>query len=317
MFALTLMILGGALLPVQTTFNSRLREAVGSPFLSSLASFTGGTLFLVLLALLVDGAFWFSPADALGQPAWIWAGGLLGVIGLTTNIFIFPKLGGVQSVILPITGQILMGLIIDQFGLFEAPQEQLTPLRAAGAALVLGGVLAAVLLGRNRKRGVTPVVPAATAAGAPAGVLGWQVLAVATGFLMATQSAINAHLGSAIGSGVKAALVSFTVGTLALLVIVLALRLRFRVTVPAGKASNPAWMWGGGPLGAIFVTLNALFVPVLGAGSTIVASLTGMITASLIVDRFGIFEARKRPVRPLQVAGILVMLAGVALIRLT
>ncbi|MDO4898728.1 MAG: DMT family transporter [Rothia sp. (in: high G+C Gram-positive bacteria)] len=313
MLAISIMVLGGALLPVQTTFNSRLREAVGSPFLSSFVSFTGGTIFLVLLATLVDGTFWFSPAAVAAEPAWIWLGGLLGVIGLTTNIFIFPQLGGVQAVILPITGQILMGLITDQFGFFNAPQKPLTPLRAAGVALVLAGVLAAVLLGKKK----TAPSNMGGEMQPPSGILGWQLLAVFTGFLMAMQSAINGYLGTVIGSGVKAALVSFSVGTLVLLMIVLALRLTFRVTVPAGKVSNPFWMWAGGPLGATFVTLNALFVPLLGTGATIMAALTGMIAAFLVVDRFGIFEAQQRPVRLPQIAGLLVMLAGIALIRLT
>lgn len=315
MFALPLMILGGALLPIQTTFNSRLRESVGSPFLSSLVSFIGGTLFLLFLSTVVEGYFWFSPEDVSGQPSWIWAGGLLGVIGLTTNIFIFPKLGGVQSVILPITGQILMGLIIDQFGLFHAPQTSLTPFRFIGAALVLTGVFAAVLLGRRAKAPASGTQQ--QGATSPGSQLGWQALAIFSGFLMAMQSPINASLGTLIGSGLKAALVSFTVGTLVLLFIALALRLKFRVRVPGGKTANPLWMWVGGPLGAIFVTFNALFVPILGAGSTIMAALTGMVTASLIVDKFGIFEAPRRPVTVLQAAGIAVMLAGVALIRLT
>lgn len=315
MFALPLMILGGALLPIQTTFNSRLRESVGSPFLSSLASFASGTLFLLVLSTVLEGYFWFSPADVSGQPSWIWAGGLLGVIGLTTNIFIFPKLGGVQSVILPITGQILMGLIIDQFGLFHAPQTSLTPFRFIGAALVLAGVFAAVLLGRRATAPADGVQQQGVIS--PGSQLGWQALAIFSGLLIALQSPINARLGTLIGSGLKAALVSFTVGTLALLLLALVLRLKFRVRVPAGKTANPLWMWAGGPLGAIFVTFNALFVPVLGAGSTIMAALTGMVTASLIVDKFGIFEAPRRPVTALQVAGIAVMLAGVALIRLT
>lgn len=315
MFALPLMILGGALLPIQTTFNSRLRESVGSPFLSSLASFVGGTLFLLFLSTVVEGYFWFSPEDVSGQPFWIWIGGLLGVIGLTTNIFIFPKLGGVQSVILPITGQILMGLIIDQFGLFHAPQTSLTPFRSIGAALVLTGVFAAILLGRRAKAPASGTQQQGVTS--PSSQLGWQALAIFSGFLMAMQSPINARLGTLIGSGLKAALVSFTVGTLVLLLLALALRLKFRVTVPGGKTANPLWMWVGGPLGAIFVTFNALFVPILGAGSTIMAALTGMVTASLIVDKFGIFEAPRRPVTVLQAAGIAVMLAGVALIRLT
>ncbi|GGH60034.1 DMT family transporter [Rothia aerolata] len=314
MFALGLMILGGALLPVQTTINSRLRLAVISPYLSSLISFIVGTVFLAVLALLVDGAFWFSPSEVAGEPAWIWAGGLLGAIVLTTNILIFPRLGGVQSVILPITGQVLMSLIIDQFGIFRATQVDLTVARVIGAVLVIAGVIAAVALGRKK---AAPVPGASKEVSAPASNLGWQLLAIFVGFLMASQAAINGHLGIVIGSGIKAAFISFIIGTIVLFLLVLGLRLKLKVTVPAEKKGNPWWMWIGGLLGAGYVTLNAVLVPILGVGTTTVASLTGMIIASLIIDKFGIFEAARRPVRLIQVAGIVVMIIGVALIRLT
>ena len=50
----------GLLLPIQTCLNSRLRQSVGSPYLSSLGSFFGGTLFLAALALVVEGTVFFS-----------------------------------------------------------------------------------------------------------------------------------------------------------------------------------------------------------------------------------------------------------------
>ena len=52
-----------------------------------------------------------------------------------------PKLGGVQTVVLPVLGQILMGLTIDNFGLFYSQQTSLTAFRIAGAVLVLLGVV--------------------------------------------------------------------------------------------------------------------------------------------------------------------------------
>ncbi len=74
-------------------------------------------------------------------PAWIWIGGICGVVFLTGNILLFPKLGGVQTVVLPVLGQILMGLTIDNFGLFYSQQTSLTAFRIAGAVLVLLGVV--------------------------------------------------------------------------------------------------------------------------------------------------------------------------------
>lgn len=308
MTALAFGIFAGFLLPIQTCLNSRLRESVGSPFLSSLFSFAGGTLFLLLMVLGVDHSLLIVPSTVAGQPAWIWLGGLLGVIGLTTNILIFPKLGGVQSTVIPIAGQILMGLIIDHFGLYESTQSTLTLTRLAGALLVLCGVFGAVLLGRR-----TPTSPTSTS---ESGLLGYHALALLAGLLMASQSAINGHLGLLIGSSVKAALISFAIGTLALICIAVCLRLKIRVQVPAGKTSNPWWMWAGGILGALYVFGMAFLVPVLGTGLTVILALTGMMSGSLLVDKFGLLQAPKRPVTLLQVVSLLVMLAGIALIRL-
>ena len=46
----------GSLLPIQTAFNSKMRDIVQSPFLASLFSFAIGTLFLALIAIFQGGA---------------------------------------------------------------------------------------------------------------------------------------------------------------------------------------------------------------------------------------------------------------------
>lgn len=48
---------------------------------------------------------------------------------LTSNVLLFPRLGAVQTVILPILGRILMGTLIDSFGWFHAMQLQMTLMR--------------------------------------------------------------------------------------------------------------------------------------------------------------------------------------------
>ena len=90
MLAIIIGFIIGLLVPVQTSINTRLRGVVGSPFLASLISFSIGSLFLLLLVLLVDGDFTGLSATA-DEPFWIWGGGLLGVIYLTGNILLFPR----------------------------------------------------------------------------------------------------------------------------------------------------------------------------------------------------------------------------------
>ncbi|NLF91614.1 MAG: DMT family transporter [Corynebacterium marinum] len=312
MFGVLFGILVGLVMPVQTNANSRLRLSVGSPFLASLVSFTVGFLTLLAAARLLDGRL-PDPALTAGRPAWLWSGGLLGVVVLTGNIFLFPRLGSVQTVVLPVTGQVIMGLLIDHFGWFNAPQAALGATRILGALLLVSGVLGAIgladaLLRRDRVVG--------TGSSAGLSLWAWRFAGVVFGMFSATQTAVNGQLGVVLGTATGAALVSFTVGVSVLLLIVLGTRAKWGLGVPAGMDRNPWWMWIGGFLGAAFVFGNAFLSPVIGTGLTVMTILLGMMAGSLLIDHFGLLGARRKPTTLLQALGLACMVAGVAVIRL-
>ncbi|WP_290750710.1 DMT family transporter [Exiguobacterium sp. UBA3968] len=307
MLAIIIGFIIGLLVPVQTSVNTRLRGVVGSPFLASLISFSIGSLFLLILVLLFDGNLTGLTAAA-DEPYWIWAGGVLGVIYLTGNILLFPRLGGVQTVIMPIFGQVIMGLLIDHFGLFEANVTTLSLTRIIGATLVLLGVVGTVALGdylaRRHKQQM---------ASTEKSLFLWRVFGILTGTLGAAQTAINGHLGSVLGSAVKGALISFVIGTIALLLLNLILRTKWQID---RSQPFPAWIWIGGLIGALFVAGNAFIVPLVGTGLAVVIVTIGLLTGSLLIDRFGWFGAKKQPVTGVQIVSLLVMLGGIVLIRL-
>lgn len=292
-------ILAGLVLPIQTLVNTRLRTSTGTPFSSSMISFAVGTVTLLIVATAVTGGN-YGIAQAFNEPLWIWFGGLLGVVALTGNILLFPHLGAVQTVVLPIAGQVIMGLIVDHFGLFESPQSSLTVVRAIGAIIVLIGVIAVV---------ATPSAATSSEDSATALWL-WRLAGFIFGCFTASQSAINGHLGQVTGSPVSAALVSFAVGVTALVIVNIVLRWRPRIERPEGKP-NPWWMWIGGVLGALFIFGNAALVPQIGTGLTVVAGLLGSMLGSLIIDRVS-----GAPIKSRQVLGIALLLTGVVLIRL-
>ena len=292
-------ILAGLVLPIQTLVNTRLRASTGTPFSSSMISFAVGTVTLLIVAIAVTGGN-YGIAQAFNEPLWIWFGGLLGVVALTGNILLFPHLGAVQTVVLPIAGQVIMGLIVDHFGLFESPQSSLTAVRAIGAIIVLIGVIAVV---------ATPSAATSSEDSATALWL-WRLAGFIFGCFTASQSAINGHLGQVTGSPVSAALVSFAVGVTALVIVNIVLRWRPRIERPEGKP-NPWWMWIGGVLGALFIFGNAALVPQIGTGLTVVAGLLGSMLGSLIIDRVS-----GAPIKSRQVLGIALFLTGVVLIRL-
>lgn len=295
-------------LSVQTSVNGRLRQAVRSPFLTSLISFLVSLLFIGILVFIQVDAIVPDVSFFLEHPFWIWLGGGFGCIFLTGNILLFPKLGAVQTVIFPVLGQILFGLMIDQFGLFHAPNLPLTIPKLLGTLMVLSGVIGVILFSRKTARSAGPT-------NQDRSVWFWRLLGIGTGGCSTLQITINGQLGVALHSAIHASLVSFIVGTISLLLMVCVQRPPLKVKQPS-EGKNPWWMWMGGFLGALYVIGNAWISPRIGVGTSVVVGLLGLMSAGLIIDETGILESQRHPVSLRQVISLVVMFVGVCLIRL-
>ena len=138
--------------------------------------------------------------------------------------------------------------------------------------------------------------------------------ALAAGVMIPFQAGINAQLSTWVGGPMRAALVSFAVGTLGLLVLSLAL---FRDWPSPGKlADAPWWIWVGGLLGAFYVFGSIVTAPRLGAVTLVAAVLAGQALASVLIDHFGWVGFDEHPVNLGRIAGLVLLAAGVALVRL-
>lgn len=300
--ALLLGVVAGAVIPLQTAINSRLAGRLGAILLASLVSFAVGTVALGL-ALVATGSPLPLAETATSQPWWIWSGGLCGLVFLTMNIVLLPRIGASATVILPLVGQVFGGLAIDAVGAFGAPFHALTPVRGLGAVLVVGGAVLVNFVGRPR--------PAPGHAGPAHGHPVLWVAAIAVGGLGAIQTAVNGRLGQVMGSGLAAALVSFAVGLAGLALICLATRQRLQRT----GALRP-WHFAGGLLGAVFVLVNAINAPILGTSLAVSITLLGQVAMGLIFDHLGLMGVPRRRATALRVLGAVIVLAGVALVRL-
>lgn len=307
MLAVLFGVMAGAIMPIQTSVNNRLRQSVGAPLLASFISFSVGTCALIVATWITSGRPYPALSHTAGEPWWIFGGGLLGVVLLTGNILLFPRVGSVQTVILPITGQIFMGLLIDAFGIAHSPHTAISVIRILGAVAVLIGSLAVVGVFSKKVQGH------GNAHGASVWL--WRLLGVIMGMCQATQVAVNGYLGTVLGSAIESALVSFTVGTIALFVLLQLTRTKWRGINGAGE-KNPWWMWTGGVIGATVIFSTAFLGPLIGTGVTVVVMLLGMMLASLLIDAFGFFNGPKRRIQVIQLLGLAVIMAGVAMIRL-
>lgn len=136
------------------------------------------------------------------------------------------------------------------------------------------------------------------------------LMMVLSGALMAFQGPINAALKTHVGV-VESSLISFVVGTLALVLIV---AFTGKGNVLAFR-NAPPWQLLGGFIGVVFVTASLLAVPKIGVPGMIVAALAGQMTAGLLIDRFGWVGLPARPVDAFRVAGVALLIVSVILIN--
>lgn len=123
------------------------------------------------------------------------------------------------------------------------------------------------------------------------------------------QPPINARLAEKIGV-VHSATISFLVGTLVLLVLALSVgRGSFRAI-----GTVEWWQLSGGLFGAFFVSLTIFAVPRLGTGTVMATLIVAQLTTGLIFDHFGLFGMRQVPFDLNRIAGVTLMVVGVALV---
>lgn len=136
-----LVVAAGVSVALQQVLNARLRAELGSPWWAGFTSYAVGVLAM-LAAVVATGEPRLTGAMA-ARTSWpSWTGGLFGAAFIGTAILMVPRLGAATVLALIVVGQMLGSLLFDHFGVLGLPQHPATPVRLAGALLlVLGAVL--------------------------------------------------------------------------------------------------------------------------------------------------------------------------------
>jgi transporter family-2 protein len=139
------------------------------------------------------------------------------------------------------------------------------------------------------------------------------LFALAAGIALPVQTGINAELAHWVGSPVRAALVSFAVGTAALFLVSL---LVFKPLPSAARlADAPWWVWFGGLLGAFYIVATVVTAPTLGAAALVALVVAGQSVASLVIDHFGWVGFEEQHVSPGRLVGMALVVTGAAFVR--
>ncbi|HET7138153.1 MAG TPA: DMT family transporter [Gaiellaceae bacterium] len=141
--AVLLAVLGGLAGSVQVAVMGRFGGRIG--VLEALA-FSTAIQLVISIAVMLAARGGIGGLRQLGStPVWMWIGGLMGFTVVTSITFAQPRIGATAVIGILIAGQLVMGAVIDRFGLFGVEQIGISPARAVGIGLLgIGAALSLV-----------------------------------------------------------------------------------------------------------------------------------------------------------------------------
>jgi transporter family-2 protein len=140
----------------------------------------------------------------------------------------------------------------------------------------------------------------------------WIVVTLIAGAFLPIQAGLNSKLGKSGGSPLHASMISFIIGALAVAIYLAVTR---QTVSWAGIKAAPAYAWLGGVLGAFYVSVVILAFPQLGPALTFGLVVAGQMLISALLEHFNILVAQQHSMNLWKLAGYLLIIAGVVIIR--
>lgn len=129
----------------------------------------------------------------------------------------------------------------------------------------------------------------------------WIIMAFMAGSFLPIQAGLNAKLGKAGQSPIHASMISFIVGSAALVLYIFFTKQTVSWT---GIAMAPGYVWVAGLLGAFYVTVIILSFPRLGPGLTFGLVVAGQMLISVLLEHFDILVSSPQPLNLLRLLGM-------------
>src|SRR5699024_1834858 len=296
---------GGMMIPFQTSINNKLSAYTRSPIYTSTISFGIGLVFLLIINAFTNPQMLTIGFLSEQSFHYYWfTGGVIGVTFLTGNLLLLPRLGASLTVVISLSGQMVMGVIIDAFGWFDAPIQLIEMTTFLGIILLVSGIVLMNEVKRihERRNHFSFYL--------------WLIAGLIIGFGPPIHTAINSKLGQEVNSSFFAALVSFTIGFALLVMIKAATNKHFRSpfkNIEHGRL-KPIYFIGGA-LWAIYITVNIVLMPYLGAALTTLAGMLGQMIIALMIDHFGLLGIDERKVTPRKLLAIFTIMVGIIFLR--
>lgn len=135
-----LTILAGLANAIQPGQNATLSKSIGLPVTAALITLLVSTAGLLVGGLAL-GQLTMPSAQELGQvPWWAWAGGLLSILLILTQLYAAPAIGAATFLGVIVTVGVCASLVLDNYGWVGFAQHPANLWRILGAVLMVAGV---------------------------------------------------------------------------------------------------------------------------------------------------------------------------------
>jgi transporter family-2 protein len=136
--AVAFALVAGVAGSIQVVVNATLGRRIG---VVDAAAFGAVVAMLVLVTATVFVRSGDGVAAAFKEPPWLWLGGVMGALIVTAIAYSPPRIGTFATIGIIVAGQLVMGALIDAFGLFGVERIPLDPARVTGLVLLAAGAL--------------------------------------------------------------------------------------------------------------------------------------------------------------------------------
>ncbi len=287
-------VVGGSFMAVQARINSGLGEQVGSGIFAALISFSIGLLIISFFTLavrknrqaLVDSS---RKIFSSGIPSWLLLAGFFGGFFVIMQGVVAGVIGVALFSIGVVSGSALAALVLDGNGLLGLTKRSIGIARLLGTGLALIGLIVASDLANYS---FNPLV----------------LLPFLAGIGIGFQQAMNGLFGKLATSAVVPTFYNFVSGAVFILIALLLVEGPFW---PQSWPDNPL-LYLGGVVGVMFIFMQVVVLPKIGALSMGISMLVGQLTGSLLLDFF--FPVADRVVTLSTLLGIALAMLGAALV---
>jgi len=301
-------VLAGLLLVTQNGLNTSLRRAAfPNPFQTAAVSFSVG-FGCVFAAAMAHRPRCNDGASLRGAPWYAYLGGPLGCCYVVAAIFLSVSLGFATFQLAATLGQLSCSLVCDAIGFLVLPKRKPTRWRLLALATMCGATGMSI-------QGVS-------VEGNWLALVGFIVLAFASGCIFPVQACINGRLVRQVKTPLRAASFSFAGGASVLWIATAITSNTALASWPegepagAGPSGTDWWMWTGGACGGFVVSAHVFGVPIIGAARFTVLFIAAQLCTSLAFDSVGAFGYDAVPPSPRRIAGVTLAIAAAAAYQL-